>query len=69
MKHKSVDPAPPLALNSVAELSAVLKDQETPLFERYRAMFALREEGSAAAVQVACVCVCVHVFVCACVCE
>lgn len=42
----SVDPAPPAARKSVSELRRVLLDQSLPLFERYRAMFALRNLGS-----------------------
>ena len=46
--HDSIDPAPPLAeINlKVEKLKALLNDQERPLFERYRAMFRLREIGS-----------------------
>lgn len=41
----SVDPAPPLADQGakVEKLQAILNDQTVPLFERYRAMFRLRD--------------------------
>ncbi|EMG50553.1 LIA1 Deoxyhypusine hydroxylase [Candida maltosa Xu316] len=46
----SVDPAPPLATNTstdkVEKLQVILNDQEAPLFERYRAMFRLRDLGT-----------------------
>lgn len=46
----SVDPAPPAVRRSVSELRAVLLDESLPLFERYRAMFALRNLGNEEAV-------------------
>lgn len=46
----SVDPAPPAARKSVSELRSVLLDESLPLFERYRAMFALRNMGNEEAV-------------------
>lgn len=46
----SVDPAPPAARKSVPELRLALLDESLPLFERYRAMFALRNHGSEEAV-------------------
>ena len=46
----SIDPAPPLAQTarrpSIDELRGVLLDAKLPLFERYRAMFALRDLSS-----------------------
>lgn len=46
----SVDPAPPLAQNtrqpSITELQEKLLDTQRPLFDRYRAMFALRDLSS-----------------------
>ncbi|KAL8971013.1 MAG: hypothetical protein Q9183_001256 [Haloplaca sp. 2 TL-2023] len=46
----SIDPAPPLAQTaqrqSIDELQEVLLDAKLPLFERYRAMFALRDLSS-----------------------
>nr|XP_057930018.1 deoxyhypusine hydroxylase [Doryrhamphus excisus]XP_057930019.1 deoxyhypusine hydroxylase [Doryrhamphus excisus] len=46
----SVDPAPPAPRKSVPELRTALLDESLPLFERYRAMFALRNLGSEEAV-------------------
>ncbi|XP_064186174.1 deoxyhypusine hydroxylase [Anguilla rostrata] len=48
--YASVDPAPPAARKGVAELRAQLLDEALPLFERYRAMFALRNLGTEEAV-------------------
>jgi deoxyhypusine monooxygenase len=44
----SIDPAPPMAeaQRTVEELEAVLMDTKSPLFLRYRAMFALRDLAS-----------------------
>ncbi|KAK4693247.1 deoxyhypusine monooxygenase, partial [Lecanoromycetidae sp. Uapishka_2] len=46
----SIDPAPPLAQethqHSIPELQAKLLDTRLPLFDRYRAMFALRDLSS-----------------------
>lgn len=44
----SVDPAPPMpqSTESVEDLETALMDTETPLFRRYRAMFALRDLAS-----------------------
>lgn len=45
----SIDPAPPMASTSPTEISALqatLLDVSRPLFERYRAMFALRDLAS-----------------------
>lgn len=46
----SVDPAPPAVRRSVSELRSILLDESLPLFERYRAMFALRNLGNEEAV-------------------
>ncbi|XP_028857172.1 deoxyhypusine hydroxylase [Denticeps clupeoides] len=46
----SVDPAPPAPRKAVKELRAQLLDEHLPLFERYRAMFALRNLGTEEAV-------------------
>ncbi|XP_069818662.1 deoxyhypusine hydroxylase [Dendropsophus ebraccatus] len=46
----SVDPAPPAVEKDVPALRAVLLDNSLPLFERYRAMFALRNIGGKEAV-------------------
>lgn len=56
--YTSVDPAPPAAAElgeggvppSVAALAGTLADARADLFARYRAMFALRDAGGAAAV-------------------
>jgi len=46
----SIDPAPPMALQqqqvSIESLEATLLDTKIPLFQRYRAMFALRDLAS-----------------------
>lgn len=42
----SIDPAPPLATDKelkIEKLQSILNDQNIPLFERYRAMFRLRD--------------------------
>ena len=47
--YSSIDPAPPLALQQeykIDELKNILNDQEKPMFERYRAMFRLRDFGT-----------------------
>ena len=47
--YSSIDPAPPLSLQKdykIPELKAILNDQSRPLFERYRAMFRLRDIGN-----------------------
>jgi len=46
----SVDPAPPAVRKSVSQLRSILLDESLPLFERYRAMFALRNLGNEEAV-------------------
>lgn len=51
--YASIDPAPPLAQDKdykIAELQKLLVDQEKPMFERYRAMFRLRDIGTTDAV-------------------
>jgi deoxyhypusine monooxygenase len=61
--YTSVDPAPPtsgllagkaksgnVTGSNVEDLRSILLDTQVPLFERYRAMFALRNIGTAAAV-------------------
>ncbi|KAI8071493.1 armadillo-type protein [Gongronella butleri] len=50
--YQSVDPAPPsVKTKSVQELGDQLIDTNLPLFDRYRAMFALREIGNTEAVE------------------
>lgn len=46
----SVDPAPPAPRRTVPDLRLALLDESLPLFERYRAMFALRNLGTEEAV-------------------
>ncbi|XP_067413506.1 deoxyhypusine hydroxylase [Emydura macquarii macquarii] len=48
--YQSVDPAPPAEEKDVAKLRGALLDESRPLFDRYRAMFALRDLGGEAAV-------------------
>ena len=51
--YASVDPAPPAdepSQLSCAQLRATLLDDTVPLFERYRAMFSLRNRGDAESV-------------------
>nr|XP_004654772.2 deoxyhypusine hydroxylase [Jaculus jaculus] len=43
--YLSVDPAPPAEERDVGRLRELLLDEAQPLFERYRAMFALRNAG------------------------
>ncbi|XP_004633006.1 deoxyhypusine hydroxylase [Octodon degus] len=43
--YLSVDPAPPAEERNVGRLRATLLDEARPLFDRYRAMFALRNTG------------------------
>lgn len=50
-KFLSVDPAPSMEeCKDIAKLRSILLDQNLPLFERYRAMFSLRDDGSKEAV-------------------
>ncbi|XP_061457445.1 deoxyhypusine hydroxylase [Rhineura floridana] len=48
--YSSVDPAPPAEEGDVELLRQALLDESRPLFERYRAMFALRNIGGESAV-------------------
>lgn len=50
----SVDPAPPLPVNDLEKLQNILLDDKARLFERYRAMFALRNLQSKEAVKILC---------------
>lgn len=43
--YLSVDPAPPAEERDVGRLRGALLDEALPLFDRYRAMFALRDAG------------------------
>ncbi|KAI5952424.1 LIA1 [Candida jiufengensis] len=48
--YESIDPAPPLVTDEnnskIEKLQHILNDQQKPLFERYRAMFRLRDIGT-----------------------
>jgi deoxyhypusine monooxygenase len=48
----SVDPAPPLMETDTKALKMILLDETLPMFERYRAMFSLRNNGDDASIQV-----------------
>lgn len=41
----SVDPTPSMSIKETEALKTMLLDESLPLFERYRAMFALRNKG------------------------
>jgi deoxyhypusine monooxygenase len=49
-KYASVDPAPPVNIDNIDELEHLLNDSSKSLFQRYRAMFSLRDIGSDEAV-------------------
>lgn len=49
--YLSVDPAPAYANVPVPKLRTKFLDPSVPLFKRYRALFALRDDGSDAAVE------------------
>ncbi|CAG8631315.1 2560_t:CDS:2, partial [Ambispora gerdemannii] len=50
-KFTSIDPAPPISeIQSVPKLKKILFDETLPIFDRYRAMFALRNIGTTEAV-------------------
>ena len=52
-KYMSVDPAPPFPkkeVKTIAQLEAILLDTQRSMFDRYRAMFALRNRDSEEAV-------------------
>nr|NVI76097.1 nero [Cucujiformia] len=48
--YNSVDPAPPFAMKDINKLKSTLIDQNLSLFNRYRAMFTLRNIGSEEAI-------------------
>lgn len=52
--YYSVDPAPPAPIKDVSELKAKLLDESLSMFERYRAMFQLRNDGSDDAILALC---------------
>nr|NVI76098.1 nero [Cucujiformia] len=49
--YNSIDPAPPSTKTDINDLKATLIDDKVSLFERYRAMFALRNIGSTEAIK------------------
>nr|MBE5726532.1 nero [Cucujiformia] len=49
--YNSIDPAPPADGNDINELRAILTDEKVCLFNRYRAMFSLRNIGSEDAIK------------------
>nr|NVI76075.1 nero [Cucujiformia] len=50
--YNSIDPAPPSPIKDINELRATLFDENSSLFNRYRAMFSLRNIGSEDAITV-----------------
>ena len=52
--YYSVDPAPPHAKKDIQSLKETLLDESLSMFERYRAMFALRNDGSDDAILALC---------------
>ena len=44
--YMSVDPAPPSQQQDVNSLKTTLLNEDLPLFERYRALFTLRNNGT-----------------------
>nr|MBE5726526.1 nero [Cucujiformia] len=48
--YNSVDPAPPALSTNISELKGILIDDKASLFNRYRAMFALRNIGTEQAI-------------------
>ncbi|KAK9455427.1 armadillo-type protein [Dipodascopsis uninucleata] len=51
-QFSSIDPAPPMPseVDQIEKLGKILMDQSVPLFERYRAMFRLRDLGTSDAI-------------------
>jgi len=49
-QYGSVDPAPPSEEKDTEKLRAVLLDESLPLFDRYRAMFSLRNKADEASI-------------------
>lgn len=50
--YGSVDPAPPLDETDVSKLEKILLDENLPMFQRYRAMFSLRNKGDVESIKV-----------------
>ena len=48
--YLSVDPTPPAKLSNIDDLKSTLLNEDLSLFDRYRAMFTLRNIGEEAAV-------------------
>lgn len=44
--YGSVDPTPPSKIKNIEELEKILNDENEMLFNRYEAMFSLRDIGS-----------------------
>jgi len=44
--YGSIDPAPPSKIKSIEELEQILTDENESLFNRYKAMFSLRDIAS-----------------------
>ena len=54
-QFNAVDPTPPFPPNvPAAELGAILVDETKPMFDRYRAMFSLRNLGEEQAIRLLC---------------
>ncbi|CAG9584506.1 unnamed protein product [Danaus chrysippus] len=45
-RYESIDPAPPSVEDNVEKLQQTMMDESKPLFDRYRAMFSLRNLGT-----------------------
>lgn len=50
----SIDPTPPSEDQGVANLRNILLDDEKPLFDRYRAMFSLRNQRTPESIRALC---------------
>nr|NVI76118.1 nero [Cucujiformia] len=50
--YRSIDPAPPALTDDIALLKSILSDENSSLFDRYRAMFSLRNSGTPEAITV-----------------
>jgi len=50
--YNSVDPAPPMDEDNLDKLKTVLLDESLPMFQRYRAMFSLRNKGDDESIKV-----------------
>lgn len=52
--YHSIDPAPPMPITDLNKLKEILLNNSESLFERYRAMFALRNIGNKEAIEIIC---------------